>query len=146
MITDNELYFSEEQAVTATADSESVVDLGVERDIGRGENLFLVVMLTEAMTDAGSDSTVTVTLQTDDALSAGALASANTLETLGVFAALSAAGTRLVRKLQPGLAYEQYLGVKYTVANGNLSTGKFTAFLCKDVNLDKVYPDNITIS
>jgi hypothetical protein len=142
MITDNELYFSEEQAVTATADSESVVDLGVERDIGRGENLFLVVQCTEAMTDAGSDSTVAVTLETDDNTG---LTSAVVLDTVGTFAALSAAGTRFVRRLPPSDNYERYLGVRYTVANGNLTTGKFTAAIVKDVNLDKVYPDNISI-
>jgi predicted permease len=143
MILDNELRFSNEQAVTASAVSENIVDLGIaDRDIGRGENLFLVVQCTEAMTDAGSDSTVAVTLETDDNTG---LTSAVVLDTVGTFAALSAAGTRFVRRLPPSDNYERYLGVRYTVANGNLTTGKFTAAIVKDVNLDKVYPDNISI-
>lgn len=98
MYVDAELQFSDAQAVTASAASTNIVDLGSPRNIGVGCELYLVCAVTTAMTDAGSDSTITVILETDDNDS---FSSATTAQTIGTFAATSAAGTRLVAKLQP---------------------------------------------
>lgn len=145
MILDNNLMFSEDQAVTASAVSTNVIDIGATRDIGVGTDMYLISICTVAMTDASSDSTITVTLRSDGSLNGGALTSANTLLTLGTFAATSAIGTRLITKLPPGLNYERYLDVYYTAANGNLSTGSFTTMLVKDAQLDAVYPGGFTV-
>ena len=67
MILDTQLEFSDAQAVTATAVSTNVVDLSSVRDIGVGEELYIRIGVVVAMTDAGSDSTIAVTLETDDA-------------------------------------------------------------------------------
>ena len=53
MYQDALLTFSSAQAVTATAASTSHVDLGQVRNIGVGENLYVVCVCTVAMTDAG---------------------------------------------------------------------------------------------
>lgn len=148
MILDAQLLFSDAQAITASAGSTNQVDLGplksTIRDIGVGQDLYAVVVCDVAMTDAGSDSTVTVTLETDNDSAFGSPTTA--VQTLGVFAALAAVGTRLVAKLQPEKILEQYLRVYYTVTGGNLTTGSFTAFLTMDIAAFRAYADNITIS
>ena len=45
MLIDSRLEFSDAQAVTTTADSTNVIDLEVERQIGKGQPLFLVVLV-----------------------------------------------------------------------------------------------------
>lgn len=135
--------FSDAQAVTAAAASTEYMDLGIARQIGDGENLYVMIVCDVAMTDGSSDSTLAVTLETDDNSS---FSSATTVQTIGTFAALSAIGTKLIARLQPSTAYERYIRLYYTPANGNLSTGSFTAFLVKDVGNYKAYADNITIS
>lgn len=121
--------FSAAQAITASAGSTNVIDTySAYTNIGKGEpSLYLNVTCDVAMTDAGSDSTVTVTVETDDN---AAFSSATTaVQSLAVFAALSAAGTVRSVKLQPFTTLERYVRVYYTVANGNLTTGSFSAWL-----------------
>ena len=136
MILDKFLEFSDAQAVTATAISTNVVDLyplggNASRDIGNGENIYLIVRTLAAATDVGSDATLTVTFESSNAealsastvhFSTGALA----------FATFSPAGTELARFKLPGGNYLRYLGVRYTVANGPLTGGTFDAFIVKD--------------
>lgn len=143
MILDAHNLFSDAQAVTATANSTNVIDSSVARDLGAGEEIYLVVMVDVAMTDSGSDSTVAVTLVTDDNAS---LSSKTTVQTIGTFAATSAAGSRFIAKLQPSALYERYIGVTYTVAGGDLSTGSFTAFLTKNIDAYRAYADNSTFT
>lgn len=144
MITDALLLFSDAQAVTATAVSTNVLDFGTGgRDLGIGEDLYFFIGLPVAMTDSGSDSTVTVTVEVDDNAS---FTSAVVAQTIGVFPAASAAGTKLIAKIQPLAVNEQYVRLRYTVANGNLTTGSFDAMIVKDVDAYKFYADAITIS
>ncbi len=144
MIMDAENRFSNAQAITATANSDNVIDLGIAgRDIGAGEVLYIVLVVTTAFTDASSNSTITVTLVTDDNTS---LSTPTTVQTLGVFAALSAVGTRIVAQIQPNLTLERYIGLTYTAANGDLSTGAITAAITKDVDLYKSYAANYNIA
>lgn len=114
--------FSADQAVTASAASQNYMDLQKARNVGIGEGTWVECVVKTAMTDAGSNSTCTVTLESDDNAS---FSSATTIQTLGTFAALSAAGTRLLAKLQPMTTPERYLRGYFTVANGNLTTGAF---------------------
>lgn len=144
MILDYGLKYSDEQAVTATAASTNVVDhFATTTDIGTGEPMYLVCSVDVAMTDAGSDSTITVTIeQSVDA----AFTSPLTAQTIGTFAALSAAGTVLIAAIQPGQVTKRFTRVKYTTTNGNLTTGSFSAFLTSSYDLNVHYPDAITIS
>lgn len=144
MIIDKSLEFSSAQAVTATANATNSIDLQTVRDIGHGEELSVVAQCVADMTDAASDSTVTVTLVTSDAANLG---SPTTLATVGVFAAGSKAGTKVQYKLPVGLAYKQYIGVAYTVANGDLTTGKFTSFLTPfDPPVKKTYASGFNVA
>lgn len=149
MILDKFLEFSDAQAVTATAISTNVVDLyplggNASRDIGSGENIYLIVRTLAAATDVTSDATLTVTFESSNAedlsastvhFSTGALA----------FATFSPAGTELARFKLPGGNYLRYLGVRYTVAAGPLTGGTFDAFIVKDDQAYRSYAVGSTI-
>lgn len=146
MLFDLQNQFSNAQAITATANSTNYIDLGSIRNIGVGEELSLVILVTTAFTDSGSDSTVTPSLVTDDNTSFSSPATVRTYDTL---AALTAAGTYRIYKLEPftqaGL-YERYIQLTYTVANGNLTTGAISAFLTLNAQAWKAYAVGYTVS
>lgn len=143
MFLDAHNLFDDNAEHLTTEASTNLIDLGAVRNMGVGEDIYFVIQVDTAFTDGSSNSTMAITLETDDNAS---FSSATTAQTIGTFAALAAAGTRLIAKLQPNAINERYLRVKYTVANGDLSTGKFTAFLTKDIDAFTAYPDGITIS
>jgi hypothetical protein len=134
--------FGTEQAVTATAASTDIIDLGAVRDIGNGEPLELVILCTETATASGS-ATVTFDLETDDN---SGFSSAVVLASSGAIgkAALTA-GTEVLRVKVP-LNVERYLRINYTVATGPLTAGKFTAFLAHERQASKAYASGFTAS
>lgn len=144
MYVDSQLLFSSAQGVTAAAASTSSIDLGAVRDIGTGKDLYVVCVCTTAMTDSGSDSTLAVALEGDST----STFTPDATDTLFTFAATSAAGTVKYARLDPGMASLQYryIQLKYTPANGNLTTGSFTAFLTHDIEKYASYADAVTIS
>ena len=151
MYVDKQAEFSDSQAVTATAISTNVMDLVSNasgknpiRDIGTGQDVYLVVLTTVAATDAGSDATLAVTLESDDNVG---LASPTTHFSTGTlaFAAFSPAGTVIAAIKLPSGNYERYLGVRYTVAAGPLTAGQFDAFLTTDINAYRAYARNYVV-
>ena len=136
MIRDALLTFSNAQAVTAAAASTNLIDLRSVRDMGVGEPLFIVTVVTVAMTDAASNSTLARILETD---TLAAFGSPVTAQTLGTIPAISAAGTMLVERLGPFAVDEQFLRMFYTPANGDLTTGSFTSFICSAAHLYTAY-------
>jgi hypothetical protein len=123
MLLDAQLLFSDGQAVTTTANSTNVIDLLSNRDIGAGEDLWLVVVVTEAATAAGA-ATVTFTMETDDNIS---FSSATTIYTSPAIAKTALTlGARAIGVKVPRYT-ERYLRLAYTVATGPLTAGKFTA-------------------
>jgi hypothetical protein len=144
MIIDSQLLFSNAQAVTAAAASTNYVDLSEVRDIGSGEDLYVVSVVTVAMTDGSSDSTLDVILYGDSSTSF----TPDGQQSLFVFPAVSAIGTLRCAKLSPTLAPLQYRYIElyYSPANGNLSAGSFTSFLGVGVQNYVSYADAITIS
>ena len=125
MITDKLLMFSEAQAVTDTAASTDVIDLGPidgnRRDIGVGYPLEFWVLVNEAATASG-EATVNIQLQTSENNS-----SWTTIYDSGAFA-----------KVPAGV--QRYLRVNYSVATGPLTAGKFTAGISLDVDANTPYP------
>lgn len=151
MIIDAFNEFSAAQAVTSTAISANVVDLGPtqstqRRDIGNGEEIWLVVQTKVAATDSGSDATLAVTLESADneALSTNAVVHHSTGAL--AFAAFSPAGTAVTVVRVPNGLYRRYLGVRYTVASGPLTAGQFDAFLTKDIQAYRSYLNNSPIA
>ena len=140
--------FSDAQAVTSTAISTNVIDLGATntlKDVGVGEDVWLVVLTQTAATDSGSDATLTVTLESDSTANLATSATVHYSTGALAFAAFSPAGTVLAAVRLPSGSYERYLGVRYTVASGPLTDGKFDAFLTKDVQKWRAYADAVTI-
>lgn len=64
MILDAELQFSDAQALTATAVSTNIVDLGADRNIGKGEPVAVVVSVGVAADFTTGDETYQFTVQT----------------------------------------------------------------------------------
>lgn len=144
MIIDYENQFSDAQAVTSTAISTNVIDLGATptlRDIGNGQPLYLVVITQTAATDDSSDATLTVTLESDSTENLATSATVHFTTGALAFAAFSPAGTVLAAVALPLGNYERYLGVRYTVASGPLTAGKFDAFLTTDIQKWAALPD-----
>ncbi len=144
MYLDAQLLFSDAQAITADAASTNIVDLSQVRDIGTGQSLYIVTIVDVAMTDSGSDSTLAVILEGDSTTTLNPDGS----QTLFTIPATTAAGEKFFARLDPGSAplQYQYIGIQYTPANGNLTTGSFTTFMTVNIDDWKAYADNITIS
>ena len=144
MILDAQLEFSSAQAITAAAGSTNTVDLSAVRDIGTGADLYLVVNVTTAFTDTGSNSTLTVAIEGDSTTSF----TPDGTEDQFTIPALAAAGAVYISKLNPGSAPLQYryIRLKYTPNNGDLSAGAVSAHLVNDVTKFVAYAKGYTIS
>ena len=147
MILDYLNMFSQAQAVTATAPSTDVIDLGPlsggndVRDIDRYPVEFMAQVASTAA--AGGSATVTISLQTSKTSD---FASATTLLQTGAIAVADLkAGYRYVATVPHGV--QRYLRVNYTVATGPLTAGTFTAGLLLDADAQRSYASafNITV-
>jgi hypothetical protein len=129
------------QAITAAAPSTNVIDLGALgviggsagdqlRNRGAGTPINLFIQTLVAMTDTGSDSTLTVTLQTDDSPTFG---SPTSLGDLVVTPAVQPVGRKFFVPLPVSPRYERYIRLNFTPNNGNLTTGSFRAGLVPPV-------------
>lgn len=134
--------FGTDQAVTTTAPSTDIVDLGAARDMGNGEPLELVVLVTQSVTAAGA-ATVTFTLETDD--TAGFSTPVVLASSGAIGKAALPAGTEVLRVKVP-LDAERFLRTNYTVATGPLTAGTFTAFLAHDRQASRAYASGFTVS
>jgi hypothetical protein len=139
MYIDAQLLFSDAQAVTAAAGSSNVIDTGplfsgiTGRNLGVGARAYIWLTVDTTFTDSGSDSTLAVSLETDDN---AAFSSATSLGTLTTLAALTASGTSMFFPLPVASAaapYERYIRLKYTPANGDLSAGAISAGITTDI-------------
>jgi len=144
MYVDKALLFSDAQAITAEAASTDYADLGAVRDIGTGQDLYLVTTVDVAFTDGSSDSTLSVKLEGDSTTTF----TPDAVETLFTIPALAAAGNVYIAKLSPSLSPLQYryIQLKYTPNNGNLTTGSVTSFITTNVQRYVSYANAYTIS
>jgi|DEB0MinimDraft_10_1074344.scaffolds.fasta_scaffold03126_3 hypothetical protein len=140
MALDKNLIFDENAEQLTTGASTNYLDLAIGRNIGAGTPLYIESLVRTAMTDAGSDSTMTLTLETDDNTS---FSSPTELQTIGTFSATSAAGTKLSVGLVISDSVQRYIRVKYTVANGDLTTGKFSTYITPMPLVSVAYADNL---
>lgn len=144
MYVDAQMLFDDAAAQLSSGASTNLIDLkATTPNLGDGQPLYVVVQVTTAFTDSSSNSTQTVTVEQD---TAAAFSSATTVGTVGTFAALTAAGTYKVLTLAPGAITERFIRLYYTVANGDLTTGAFNAFITTDLDRFVANADNITIS
>lgn len=134
MIFDLQSMFSDQQAVTATAASTNVIDLGVAqtpqhakaaitRDVGRGRPIPVVVQVTE---DFDALTSLTVALEVDDDEDFG---TAEVVQSVVVVLADLVAGKRIAPFYLPKGTDKQYARMNYTVTGDNATVGKITAGL-----------------
>lgn len=143
MIHDAQNLFSDAQAITAAAASTNIIDLASARNIGVGENLYVVVTVDTTFADTGSNSTLTVALEGDSSTSFTPDGS----QTLFTIPALAAAGNKYIARINPDFASNyRYIRVYYTPNNGDLSAGAVTAFIAHGIDAYTSYPKGYTIS
>ncbi|RJT42004.1 hypothetical protein D3227_04820 [Mesorhizobium waimense] len=126
MIFDQQTLLSDAQAITATAASTNIIDLGpinagFARDIGKGKPIPLRVQVVEAFNNLTS---LAVALQTDD--NAG-FASAKTVWTTTVVLADLILGKVIIPEFIPRGTDERYMRLNYTVTGTAPTLGKITA-------------------
>lgn len=129
MLFDNDLIFSEAQAVTATAAS-TVIDCGqaiLTTGLNGGMNLFAVALATTDFTGSG---TIDVQLQHSDA-------SGGTFTTVASSGPIVATDIAAVKIPMP-LAHKRYLRLNYVVS-GTVATGKITAGITTSCDAQQDY-------
>ena len=133
MIFDSTNLFSSAQAITATAASTNVIDLGATgkvvggtanlvRDIGLGQRIPLRIQVVEAFNTLTS---LAVTIQVDDneAFSSPTTVDSQTIALAGLTLGAVFNGLYFV----PPKTNERYVRLNYTVAGTNPTLGKITA-------------------
>jgi len=137
MLIDSRLRFSNAQAITATADSTSHLDMGTANNIGKGEPMFLVVLLTVAPDNANGNETYEYVLESDDNAS---FSSATDIVTIAGVAG-SPAGHKHVVSVP--YSNERYLQMRYTLG-GTTPSVTITSFLTnQEPESWEAFPDAI---
>ena len=122
-IMDKSLLFSDRQAITATAASTNLVDLGAARNFKGGEMVPITIAITESFNTLTS---LTISVETDDN---AAFSSATTVMTFPTITLtnLQAGDPQPPPYHIPWQVAERYLRLKYTVVGTDPTTGKITA-------------------
>ena len=135
-ILNKNLTFSENQAITATAISENVIewnDLGIvpgeaaagDRNLGAGSYVPILIQVVE---DFATLTSLTITVETSAA--AGLTTPTVIATTPAIPVASLLAGYRIPSpQVLPDATLLKYLGLRFTVAGSNATAGKITAAL-----------------
>lgn len=130
MIIDKQNLLSNAQALTATADSTNYIDLGVDRDIGKGEPMALVVSVGVAADSGTGDETYQFQLETDDNTS---FSSSTIVADATIAAASLTAGS--IHVIGIGLANERYLQGVFTLG-GTTPSATISAWVAPMTSVD----------
>ena len=146
MILDRQNLVSDSQAITTTAVSTDTIDLSVARDIGIGDSLKWVVLVTEAFA-GGTSLAIQVISSANANLSSGNVV----VQTPAIVTADLTLGRRpIIIEMSPQHLLsiplsQRYLGLNYVVS-GTYSAGKVTAGLVLDAqNIGRNYPVGYSI-
>jgi hypothetical protein len=141
MILDDKLEFCDATALNtgaaATYNIGDVIDLGVARDLGNGQPLYVVVVCHADITVASSTGTLQFQLVSDgtDTIATNGTQSRHLAS--GVFATSTTAiprGTVLMSVPLPteGVPYERYLAIQQITGTTAINAGSVNAFLTMD--------------
>jgi len=134
MYQDINLQLSAAQAVTVTALSTNVVDLGAAvRDMGKGERIQIDIRVGTAVTAAGA---ATVTFQVQVADTPNMVTNVQTVvQSDAIPKALLVAGATIPITIDRADPYvgRRYLAINYVVGTGPLTAGTFTAGIVKEI-------------
>lgn len=130
MIFSAQQLFSDDQAITANADSTNVIDLGVagtpygaaaalNDDVGKGAKIPLLVQITEAFNNLTS---LTINISTGATTALGTTVISQT-----ILLADLVVGKQIALDVLPKDITERYLGIEYVVTGTAPTTGKVTA-------------------
>ncbi len=130
MIFSKNQLFSDDQAITASADSTDVIDLGVagtpygaaaalNQDIGKGAKIPFLVQVTETF-DNLTNLEIKVSTGATSALGTTVISQTILLANLTV-------GAQFALDVLPNGITERYLGIEYVVTGTGPSVGKVTA-------------------
>lgn len=140
MILNKNLTFSERQAITATAISTNVIQwpangrvpyeaAAIARNLGEGTPIPIMMLVNQSFNTLTS---LTITLETADnaALSSGAVV----IATSGAIplATLVAGYRPIFARFLPFVTLKEFLGMRYTVAGTDPTTGQITATLATE--------------
>ena len=142
MITDALLRVSAAQAVTTTAVSTDTVDLGVARDIGAGENLYMNFTVGTAFAGGTSTEFQVIGSASADLSSPTVLGSSGAIATAGL-----TAGKRAAVRVNPAIGSNglRYFGARYVVVGTN-TAGTVTADVVHGVQDNKSYASGFTVA
>jgi hypothetical protein len=130
MIFSAQQLFSDDQAITASADSTNVIDLGVagtpygaaaalNDDVGKGNKIPILVQVTEAFATLTS---LTINISTGAATTLGTTIASQTIAVADLVV-----GKQINIDVLPEGITERYLGIEYAVTGSNATAGKITA-------------------
>lgn len=147
MILDGNLQLSNNQAITATADSTNTIDLLNAGDLGAGEDLRVAIVCLATCTAAGA-ATLNIQLVGAAAGDSGFGSPQIIDETSPIPKASLIIGNRFelnIPRIWQGtavLASIRYIKLTYTVATGPLTAGSFSANVIKNNQDNRSYPAN----
>lgn len=141
MILSAQQLFSDDQAITASADSTNVIDLGapgtpyggaaaLNQDIGKGAKVPLLAQVTE---DFDNLTSLEIKLSTGSTTALG-----TTIASQTILLADLVAGKQMNLDFLPNGIAEQYLGMEYVVVGTAPSAGKVTAGITMGVQTNVV--------
>jgi hypothetical protein len=133
MIFSAQQLFSDDQAVTVTANSTNVIDLGapstpygaaaaLNQDIGKGAKISLLVQVTEAFTTSAGMTALTIALETGATTALNTIITSQTIPIADLIA-----GKQINLDFLPNGIVERYLGLSYTPVTGDADGGAITA-------------------
>lgn len=124
MILDGKLLFDSQSAITATAVSANVIDLGVNEDIGIGDtpSLQLLVQIITGLVTANAG-----TLNVQYQASTDNVTFTTIAETGPLAAAALGAGQKIMKMALPNNGLTRYLRLNYLVGTGAFTAGTITA-------------------
>jgi hypothetical protein len=156
MIMDSRLEFADAVSVAAAAGTALIgnqIDLALARDIGNGEDLYLVISTDTEIITGGVAGTVQFQLVSDDTAAIATNGTASVHFSTKAFVTGNAASNdpqlnvggviAAVELPMEGVAYERFLGILAITATTTTTAGKINAFLTNDPRGWKSYADAV---